>query len=62
MKDKKRSRFFGIPLILPYMKPYVKKIILMIILGILSSLIDSVFPLFHRHVLDKNVMGRTLDG
>ncbi|MCR5735577.1 MAG: ABC transporter ATP-binding protein/permease [Lachnospiraceae bacterium] len=47
---------------MPYMKPYVKKIILMIILGILSSLIDSVFPLFHRHVLDKNVMGRTLDG
>ncbi|MCR4740129.1 MAG: ABC transporter ATP-binding protein/permease [Lachnospiraceae bacterium] len=62
MTGKKRSRFFGIPLILPYMKPYVKRIIFMIILGILSSLIDSVFPLFHRHVLDKNVMGRTLEG
>lgn len=60
--SKKNTRFFGIPLILPYVRRYVPTVALMIFLGILSSLADTVFPLFNSWALDHFVAGQTLAG
>lgn len=60
--SKKNTRFFGIPLIMPYVRKYVPTVALMIFLGILSSLADTVFPLFNSWALDHFVAGRTLNG
>jgi len=60
--SKKNTRFFGIPLIMPYVRKYVPTVALMIFLGTLSSLADTVFPLFNSWALDHFVAGRTLNG
>ena len=61
-KGQRRTRFFGIPLIMPYIRPYVPTVSLMIFLGILSSLADTIYPLFNSWALDHFVAERTLDG
>ena len=61
-EERAKTRFFGVPLIMPYVRPYMPTILWMVFLGILSSLADSVFPLFHSWALDHFVAGRTLDG
>ena len=57
-----RTRFFGIPLIMPFIRPYVPRVLFMIFLGILSSLADTIYPLFNSWALDHFVAERTLDG
>ena len=57
-----RLKWFGVPRILPYTRPYRWRMVLMVFLGFLSSLIDSVYPLFNRHMIDVNIAGRTLAG
>ncbi len=59
--ENKKLRWFGIPRILKYAKPYRSRIIIMVLLGILSSLIDSVYPLFNRHILNHNLALGTAD-
>ena len=60
--SKKNTRFFGIPLIMPYVRKYVPTVALMIFLGTLSSLADTVFPLFNSWALDHFVADRNLHG
>ena len=60
--ESRKTRLFGIPLILPYVRPYIPTVLLMIFLGILSSLADSVFPLFNSWALDHFVAEKTLEG
>ena len=60
--SKKNTRFFGIPLIMPYVRKYVPTVALMIFLGALSSLADTVFPLFNSWALDHFVADRNLHG
>lgn len=57
-----RTRFFGIPLIMPFIRPYVPRVMFMIFLGILSSLADTIYPLFNSWALDHFVAERTLEG
>ncbi|MDO5476906.1 MAG: ABC transporter ATP-binding protein [Eubacteriales bacterium] len=59
---KLKTRFFGIPLILPYVRRYIPTVLFMIFLGILSSLADTIFPLFNSWALDHFVAERTLEG
>lgn len=59
---KGRTRFFGIPLIMPFIRPYVPRVLFMIFLGILSSLADTIYPLFNSWALDHFVAERTLEG
>ena len=59
--ENKHLRLFGIPRILPYTKPYRKQIAVMVSLGVLSSLVDSIYPLFNRHVIDHNIALGTTD-
>ena len=61
-EEKKRTRFFGVPLIMPFVRPYLPTILWMIFLGILSSLADSIYPLFNSWALDHFVAERTLEG
>ena len=61
-KEQRRTRFFGIPLIMPYIRPYVPTVSFMIFLGILSSLADTIYPLFNSWALDHFVAEKTLDG
>ena len=61
-QGKRRTMFFGIPLIMPYIRPYVPTVSLMIFLGILSSLADTIYPLFNSWALDHFVAERTLEG
>ncbi|MDO5132237.1 MAG: ABC transporter ATP-binding protein, partial [Eubacteriales bacterium] len=56
------TRFFGIPLIMPFLRPYVPTVLLMIFLGILSSVADSIYPLFNSWALDHFVAERSLEG
>ena len=60
--ESRKTKLFGIPLILPYVRPYIPTVLLMIFLGILSSLADSVFPLFNSWALDHFVAEKTLEG
>ncbi len=53
--------WFGIPRILKYAKPYRRPIVIMVLLGIVSSLIDSIYPLFNRHILNHNLALHTDD-
>ncbi len=53
--------FFGIPRMLPYIRPYRLNIVIMVTLGILSSLIDSIYPLFNRHIINHNLAEQTGD-
>ncbi len=53
--------FFGIPRMLPYVRPYRMTIVIMVTLGILSSLIDSIYPLFNRHIINHNLAEHTPD-
>ena len=61
-EEKKRTRFFGVPLLMPFVRPYLPTILWMIFLGILSSLADSIYPLFNSWALDHFVAERTLEG
>jgi len=61
-EERKRTRFFGVPLIMPFVRPYLPTILWMIFLGILSSLADSIYPLFNSWALDHFVAERTLEG
>ena len=56
------GRWFGAPAIAPFLRPYRGRIVIMVVLGMISSIIDSLYPLFHRHVLDHNIAGMTMDG
>ena len=58
----KHLKWFGIPRVLPYTKPYRRRMLLMILLGAASSLVDSIYPLFNRHVIDVNIAGKTMAG
>lgn len=53
--------WFGIPKILPYAKQYRGKMIGMVLLGIFSSLVDSIYPLFNRHIINHNLASHTAD-
>ncbi len=53
--------FFGIPKVLPYAKRYRWMIVLMVFLGLLSSLVDSIYPLFNRHIINHNLAEHTAD-
>ncbi|MBE5998485.1 MAG: ABC transporter ATP-binding protein [Sarcina sp.] len=61
-EERKRTRFFGVPLLMPFVRPYLPTILWMIFLGILSSLADSIYPLFNSWALDHFVAERTLEG
>ena len=63
-KEEERARlpFFGIPTLAPFLKKYRVRIIVMVFLGTVSSAIDSVFPLFNKHVINVNVAQKTLKG
>ena len=63
-KEEERTRlpFFGIPTLATFLKKYRVRIIVMVFLGTVSSAIDSVFPLFNKHVINVNVAQKTLKG
>ena len=53
--------FFGIPRILPYLRPYRMTVVLMVSLGFVSGLIESLYPLFNRHIINHNLAEHTAD-
>ena len=57
----KSSRFFGIPLVLPYLKNYRKLVFAMITCGLISSGVDVVLPMFREYALNHFVANETLD-
>ena len=58
---RKQSRFFGIPLVLPYLKNYKKLVFAMITCGLISSGVDVVLPMFREYSLNHFVANETLD-
>ncbi|MCR5425999.1 MAG: ABC transporter ATP-binding protein/permease [Lachnospiraceae bacterium] len=67
MEEKKDTKgkslpWFGIPALGRFLKPYRRRIAGMVLLGSVSSLIDSIYPLFNKHILNVNVGGMTLKG
>ncbi|MBQ9662910.1 MAG: ABC transporter ATP-binding protein [Oscillospiraceae bacterium] len=51
----RKTRFFGIPLLLPYLKRYRSEIVGMILFSAFGSVIDIAVPLFQRYALNRFV-------
>lgn len=59
---KKKSSWFGIPLIIPYIKPYKNLIIAMVVTGAIGSGMDAIIPLFQQYAINNFIGGKTLSG
>lgn len=59
---KKKSSWFGIPLIMPYIKPYKNLIIAMVVTGAIGSGMDAIIPLFQQYAINNFIGGNTLSG
>lgn len=63
MKDneKKKHRFFGIPLVFPYLFRQRKFVVAMVTCGLISSAVDVILPMFREYALNHYVANETLD-
>lgn len=59
---KKKSSWFGIPLIMPYIKPYKNLFIVMVVTGAIGSGMDAIIPLFQQYAINNFIGGNTLSG
>lgn len=57
-----KTRFFGIPELIPFLAKYKKRITWMIICGLFGSAADIIFPVYRRYALDRFIVGNTLEG
>lgn len=60
-EKKKSSRFFGVPLVIPYMLRYKKLVIIMMSCGLIGSIVDIITPMFRKYALGHFIAESTLD-
>lgn len=60
-KEKKATRFFGIPLVAPYLGRYRMLAIAMILCGLVTSAVDVILPMFREYSLNHFIKDETLD-
>ena len=59
--ENKGSRFFGIPLVVPYMLRYKKLVLIMVSCGLVGSIVDIIMPMFRKYALGHFIAESTLD-